>query len=362
MGLDPGPERVALNPRITGIVERPDFVVEKLIFQSAPGLYVTANLYRPKVVEHPLPAILYVCGHSKVEKNGVIYGCKTGYQHHPEWFAANGYVCLIVDTLELGEMPGEHHGTYRQGMWWWQSRGYTPAGVEAWNGIRAIDYLCTRPEVDPKRLGVTGRSGGGATSWWLGALDDRVAAVCPVAGITDLRDHVVNPCPDGHYEAGVVEGHCDCMYFVNTDRWDFTTLAALLAPKALLVENTDHDPIFPEKGVRHIYAELEKVYKWYGVPEKLSLVIGQGGHVDSPELRHAAFAFFEKALKGKDVAVADIQEPDRKIPIEELKVLKPGEVVPDCRTPRSMKRSSSPSRRRRFPRRPKRGRRCAQSG
>jgi dienelactone hydrolase len=314
LGLDPLPERTDLKVKVTGIVERTDFVIEKILYQSRPGLYVTANLYRPKEVKAPLPAILYVCGHSKVEKDGIIYGCKAHYQHHPAWYAANGYVCLIVDTLQLGELPGLHHGTYYEGMYWWWSRGYTPAGVEAWNGIRGIDYLCSRPEVDKTRIGVTGRSGGGATSWWIGALDDRVSAVVPVAGITDLTNHVVD---------GVVEGHCDCMYFINTYRWDFPTVAALVAPKALFVENTDHDDIFPEDGVRRVYAQLEKVYGWYGASDRLGLLIGKGAHVDSPELRHASFAFFNKWLKGKE---GPIEEPDRKVPIEELKVLKVGEV------------------------------------
>ncbi len=322
LGLDPMPARGDLHARITGTVERPDFVVEKLLFQSSPGLYVTANLYRPKQVEGRLPAILYVCGHARVEKDGVIFGCKAHYQHHAAWFASNGYVCLVLDTLQLGELPGLHHGTYREGMWWWQSRGYTPAGIEAWNAVRGIDYLVSRPEVNPARIGVTGRSGGGATSWWVGAIDDRVAAVAPVAGITDLEDHVVD---------GVVEGHCDCMYFVNTYRWDFPTVAALVAPKPLLVVNTDHDPIFPEDGVRRIFAQLEKVYDWYEVRDRLGLVIGQGGHVDTPEIRHPTFAFFEWNLKGKKVDPSKIDEPDRAIPFEELKVLKPGEVPPYVR-------------------------------
>lgn len=322
LGLDPMPDRTDLAARVTGTVERADFVIEKVLYQSRPGLYVTANLYRPKVVHSPLPAILYVCGHSKVEKDGVIYGCKAHYQHHASWYAANGYVCLVLDTLQLGELPGLHHGTYREGMWWWQTRGYTPAGVEAWNGIRGIDYLISRPEVDKTKIGVTGRSGGGATSWWIGALDDRVAAVVPVAGITDLRDHVV---------VGVVEGHCDCMYPVNTGCWDFPLVAALVAPKPLLVENTDKDPIFPEDGVRRIYAQLEKVYAWHHAADRLGLVIGKGGHVDSVEIRHPSFAFFETWLKGKKTEPADIVEPDRSIPIEELKVLKPGEVPPGNR-------------------------------
>lgn len=314
LGLDPMPARTDLAPQITGIVERPDFVIEKIHFQSAPGLFVTGNLYRPKVVERPLPAILYVCGHAGVVKDGVIYGCKTHYQHHAAWYAANGYVCLVVDTLQLGELPGLHHGTHHLGMWWWISRGYTPAGIEAWNGVRALDYLVSRAEVDPKRIGVTGRSGGGATSWWLAAIDDRVAAVAPVAGITDLTNHVVD---------GVVKGHCDCMYFVNLYRWDFPMVAALVAPRPLLFENTDKDPIFPENGVRRIYGELEKVYDWYHASDRLGLVIGAGGHIDSEEVRHPSFAFFNNWLKGDKTPV---EEPNRKIPIEDLKVLKPGEI------------------------------------
>jgi dienelactone hydrolase len=320
LGLEPIPARTDLCARITGVVERREFVVERLLFQSRPGLYVTANLYRPRVATAPLPAILYLCGHSEVKRDGVTYGNKAYYQHHPAWYAANGYVCLILDTLQLGEIPGLHHGTSREGMWWWQSRGYTPAGVEAWNAIRAIDYLLTRSEVDPNRIGVTGRSGGGATTWWVAALDDRVAAAVPVAGITDLTNHIVD---------GVVNGHCDCMYTVNTHRWDYTVIAALVAPRPLLVENTDHDPIFPEDGVRRIYAQLERVYEWLGAADKLSLFIGKGGHIDSPEIRHASFAFFEKWLKGNEPIA--IKEQERTIAFEELKVLPVGEPPPTNR-------------------------------
>src|SRR5262249_3445585 len=156
-----------------------------------PGLYVTANLYLPKTkAKQKYPAILYVCGHATVIENGVSFGSKAHYQYHPAWFAAHGYVCLILDTLQLSEIPALHHGTYRENMWWWKSRGYTPAGVELWNAIRALDYLETRPEMDAKKIGVTGRSGGGATSWWLAAADDRVQVAVPVAGITDLYSHL----------------------------------------------------------------------------------------------------------------------------------------------------------------------------
>ncbi len=147
------PKGTHLKPVITGKVEHEEFTVEKLHFQSSPGLYVTGNLYLPKKIDKPLPAILYVCGHGQVKKDGIAYGSKAHYQHHGGWFARNGYVCLIIDTLQLGEIEGIHHGTYKYDMWWWINRGYTPAGVEAWNCIRALDYLETRKEVDAHENG-----------------------------------------------------------------------------------------------------------------------------------------------------------------------------------------------------------------
>ncbi|MBL6844956.1 MAG: acetylxylan esterase, partial [Verrucomicrobiae bacterium] len=212
LGLYPMPAKTPLSPVVTRTIQKELYTVENMHFQSMPGLYVTGNLYIPREIQKPLPAILYVSGHAHAKEGDVSYGNKTAYQHHGIWFAQHGFVCLTIDTIQLGEIQGVHHGTYREGRWWWNSRGYTPAGVEAWNGMRALDYLQTRPEVDPERLGITGRSGGGAYSWWIAALDKRVKAAVPVAGITDLRDYVLD---------GAVEGHCDCMFMVNTYRWDF---------------------------------------------------------------------------------------------------------------------------------------------
>jgi len=291
LGLDPLPERTPLKAQITGTTEHEEFVVERLHFQSRPGLYVTGNLYRPREVKQPLPAILYVCGHGRVKNNGISYGNKAHYQHHGGWFARNGYVCLMIDTLQLGEIEGIHHGTYRYNMWWWPGRGYTPAGVEAWNCVRAIDYLQSREEVDRQRIGVTGRSGGGAYSWWIAAIDERIKAAVPVAGITDLNSHVVDGC---------VEGHCDCMYLVNTYRWDYPQVAALVAPRPLLISNTDSDGIFPLDGVVRTFEKVRRVYALLGAKDKVALNITAGPHQDTQELRIHAFRWLNKHLKGDD--------------------------------------------------------------
>src|SRR5688572_22603778 len=291
LGLEPMPMKSDLRAVVTGAIEREGIVVEKVHFQSSPGLYVTGNFYRPAKVDKPLPTILYVCGHGQVKTNGVSYGNKVAYQHHGAWFARNGYTCLTIDSVQLGELEGIHHGTNREGMWWWNSRGYSSAGAEAWNCIRAMDYLETRPEVDKTRIGVTGRSGGGAYSWWIAALDERIKVAAPVAGITDLRDHVVD---------GVVEGHCDCMYFVNTHQWDYPMVAALVAPRPLLIGNSDKDGIFPLDGVVRTHSAAARIYRLLGAEKNLGLLITEGPHKDTQDLQLPVFRWFNRQLKGED--------------------------------------------------------------
>jgi dienelactone hydrolase len=292
LGLWPLPPRTPLKATVTGTLDRDGFVVEKLHFQSKPGLYVTGNLYRPKNVQGKLPAVLYVCGHSGRGRDGN----KTAFQDHGMWFATNGYVCLIIDTLQLGEIPGVHHGTYNRGRWWWQARGYTPAGVECWNGIRAIDYLVSRPDVDAERIAVTGISGGGASTFWIAAADERVKCAVPVSGMSDLESYVTHK---------VINGHCDCMFLVNTYGWEWTTIAALIAPRPMLFANSDKDPIFPMDGNRRIIARLRKLYAMYGQPELVDEYVSKGGHDYRPDLRVAIFKWINKHIKNESGAVKD---------------------------------------------------------
>lgn len=295
LGMPPDRPRTELQAKTTGAQIHEDVTIENVVFQSRPGLYVTANFYRPTVApETPLPAILYVCGHSPQSENGIHFGNKTAYHHHGMWFARHGYVCLMIDTIQLGEIEGTHHGTYRENRWWWNSRGYTPAGVEAWNGIRALDYLEGRPEVDASRLGLTGRSGGGAYTMWVAALDERVKVAVPVAGVTTLHDHVVG---------GVVEGHCDCMFHVNTYQWDFAKITSLIAPRALLIANSDKDTIFPLEGVVDVYTKTRRIYQLLGKEDQLGLAITEGPHQDTQPLRTVAFEWFERHLKGRERSV-----------------------------------------------------------
>lgn len=311
LGLDLKAPRTDLKATKTGEFEHEGIIVEKLHYQSLPGLYVTANLYRPKVVETPLPTILYVCGHATKAKDGISYGNKAGYEHHGVWYAKHGFVCLVIDTVELGEIHGEHHGTYSKGRWWWMARGYTPAGVEAWAGIRALDYLESRPEVDKSKFGVAGRSGGGAYSWYIAALDERIACAVPTAGITTLRNHVVDGC---------VEGHCDCMFMVNTYRWDYEKLAALVAPRPLCIANTDKDSIFPIDGVFKIYQSTRRIYKLLDAEKNIGIQIAEGPHADTQPLNTGEFHWMTRFLQGADVMSTMDAPALKSLPMEKLRV------------------------------------------
>ncbi|WP_222434777.1 alpha/beta hydrolase family protein [Blastopirellula retiformator] len=300
LGLQPWPEKTDLQTTVTGTLEKDGVTVEKIHFQSRPGLYVTGNLYRPTKAEGRLPAILYVCGHGKVVEDGVSLGNKTHYQHHGAWFARHGFVCLTIDTLQLGEIQGLHHGTHHLGMWWWVNRGYSPIGVETWNCVRALDLLQARDDVDPERIGVTGRSGGGAYSWYIAALDDRIKAAVPVAGITDLQNHIVDDC---------INGHCDCMFWTNTPRYDFSFLPAMVAPRPLMIANTDSDPIFPLDGVTRTFFAAREIYSLYDAKANLGLAIVDGGHADTQPLRVPAFHWLCRHLKGESPLIDDPATP-----------------------------------------------------
>jgi cephalosporin-C deacetylase-like acetyl esterase len=301
LGLWPLPERSPLSAQITGTIERQEgFRVEKLHFQSRPHLYVTGDIYLPRDAKPgaKLPAVLYVCGHSDRGRDGN----KTAYQHHGMWFATHGYVCLIIDSLQLGEIAAIHHGTYRYNRWWWQARGYAPSAVECWNGMRALDYLQSRPEVDADRLAVTGISGGGAASFWIAAADERVKVAVPVSGMDDLEDYVGQT---------IVNGHCDCMFLINTFQWPWTSIAALIAPRPLLFENSGHDPIFPMNGNDRIRARLEKLYGFYTnrTEQLLDIGITPGGHNDNPELRLMAYRWITWHLQGSNEPVTEPELP-----------------------------------------------------
>ncbi len=316
--LPPQADRPSLNATVTGRLERDTYTVEKLHYQSLPKLYVAANLYVPKGLTGKAPGVVYVCGHSATQK--------VHYQAHPRRFAELGFVALVVETVQLGEVRGYHHGCYREGWWHWYSRGYTSAGIELLNGIRGLDLLQERPEVDGSKLGVTGISGGGAMSWWLAAGDERIQCAAPVCGTATLASHIIDR---------TIDGHCDCMWWINNYLWDLTDVGALIAPRPLMIASANRDGIFTIASIREVYERLRGLYDMLGVPENIALVETPGGHSYHEQSRTAIFSWFLHHLMGKDVPpeeVGDIDEREEAQETEDDLRVFVGGPLPDDRT------------------------------
>lgn len=295
MGLDAWRTEQREPPKVTvtGVIERDRYRIEKLYYESLPGLFITANLYVPKKLTTRAPGVLYVCGHARDQK---VY-----YQAHARRFAELGFVCLIAETIEAVEHGGFHHGSYREGWWHWYSRGYTAAGIELLNGIRGLDLLAQRTEVDATRLGVTGISGGGAASWWIAAADERVKVAAPVCGTATLFSHVHDR---------TIDGHCDCMWWNNIYRWDLAEVGALVAPRPLLIGSADKDSIFTIESIRRVHTQLGGLYRKLGAGKNLRLVETPGGHSYHERSRTEIFSWFTKHLMGRTVPASQIGDID----------------------------------------------------
>ncbi len=323
MGLNDVPfkgERPPLNIEKAGTIQEQGFRIEKLYYESLPGLYVPANLYIPDGITAPVPAILYVCGHAHTQKHH--------YQAHARKFAQLGFVCLIIETIQYGEVRGEHWGEESRGWFHWYSRGYTPGGVELWNGIRGLDLLSGLPEVDQDKLGVTGISGGGSQTWYLAAADPRVKASVAVAGAGSL---------EGQIAQRTIDDHCDCMMPINTYSQDFTDIGALIAPRAFMIAQTTGDGYYSIEAVRELYEGTKKIYDYYDQPDNLQMIEASGGHSygENGELRPPIFSFFVRELMNKNLSPEEIGDLDdslaRQLSEEELKVYVEG-VPKDDRT------------------------------
>jgi dienelactone hydrolase len=318
--LAPLEERTPPKVTVTGVLEREGYRIEKLHYEALPGFGLTANLYVPEGLTEPAPGVLYVCGHAADQK--------VHYQGHPRRFAQLGFVCLIVETVQLGEVAGYHHGCYREGWWHWYSRGYTSAGIELLGGIRGLDLLQARPEVDGGRLGVTGISGGGASSWWVAAGDERVKVSAPCCGTATLASHVIDK---------TIDGHCDCMWWINSRQWDLPDVGALIAPRPLLIASADRDGIFTIESIREVYERLAKLYGMLGVAENVKLIETPGPHSYHERSRTGIFAWFANHLQGRDIppeAIGDIEgDPEGPETVEALRVYVAGPPA-DNRLPR----------------------------
>jgi cephalosporin-C deacetylase-like acetyl esterase len=194
-----------------------------------------------------------------------------------------------MDNIEMGEVEFTHHGVYSHAWFHWYSRGFSPLGVELLNAKRSVDYLLTRPDIDPARIGATGRSGGGMTTFFLAAIDPRIRASAPVSGTLSTNGWVKQ-------RLGAL--HCDCQYPVNTYGLLYSEIGALIAPRAQLQCNADADAGFPMNTFDELIAKTREIYTLYGASGALRTSVTPGGHSDVEVIRLPVYSFFLEQFLG----------------------------------------------------------------
>jgi cephalosporin-C deacetylase-like acetyl esterase len=308
-------DRTPLNARVTGTVDRPGYRIEKVTFESRPRLFVTANLYVPSGTGRR-PAILGPLGHST---NGKAW---PSYQKLFSNLARKGYVVLAYDPFGQGERieyPGSRPGQSAIGGGGTSEHEYAGRRLillganfglfRAWDGIRALDYLLTRAEVDPDRIGCCGQSGGGTMTQFLAALDSRIrAAVVSMGNTENLAQADVEP-PGSADDA---EQNIVPALARGIDRAD---LLYAFAPKPLLIGITLHDAghtYSPEyvTGSRDLFDEYRRAYGLLGAADRVSLQATTVSHGYVYEMRRATYAWFNRWF---DIKNADDDETSQAV-------------------------------------------------
>ncbi|MDB5390350.1 MAG: metalloendopeptidase-like rane protein [Planctomycetaceae bacterium] len=317
------PERTPLNPQVTGRIERNDFSVEKVLYESRPQHHVTACLYLPKG-KGPFPGVLVPCGHSA---NGKAI---EAYQRACILLVKNGMAVLCYDPIGQGEriqllneqgkpaIPGStsEHTMIGVGA---LLVGSNCATYRIWDGIRSLDYLASRPEVDPQRLGCTGNSGGGTLTSYLMALDDRIQAAAPSCYITSLERlfATIGPQDAEQNITGQVE--------FGLEHADYLTLRA---PKPTLVCVGTKD-FFDIDGAWTSYREAKAIYGLLGYGERVEMFEFNDPHGFSIPRRQAAMRWMRRWLLKQDDSPVESDFPI--FTDQELQVTRTGQVLDDLK-------------------------------
>ena len=289
--IGPFPEKTALNARVTGIIRKKDYQVEKIVYESMPGYYVTAALFIPNKRTGKTPAILYASGHT-------VNGFRSEvYQHTIINLVQKGFIVLAFDPVGQGERLqyfneettqsrfGPTHEHSYPGAQCYLS-GYSPTKYFVWDGIRSVDYLLSREEVDPNRIGMTGRSGGGTQTAFIAALDERILAAAPEDFITCM-EYILK-------SIGPQDAEQNLIYMI-AEGLDHADLLTVRAPKPGLLIATTRD-MFSIQGTQDTYGELRQFYNALGGADQIGMAEDDDGHTSTKRNREAMYAFFQKHL------------------------------------------------------------------
>ncbi len=317
--IGPFPDKSPLNAKVVGTVIKSRFRVEKIIFESLPEFYVTGCLFIPADLSGKTPAILNVIGHT-----GIAFRSPS-YQRLILNLVLKGFIVFAIDPIGQGERlqyydsdqgrsvvggPTTEHSYFGKQCF---VTGSSAARYFTWDGIRAIDYLVSRPEVDPNRIGVTGISGGGTQTSYIAALDDRVLASAPanyICGLRRLFESIGPQDAEQNINGGLAHG---------IDHADFLEVRA---PKPTLVVATTRD-FFSIQGARETVAEAKRAYRAFGAEENLTIVEDDYVHGYTQKNREAIYSFFQEHLnRPGDPSEMRVQPLGR----DELRVTVTGQV------------------------------------
>lgn len=276
------PDRVPLEAEILERREFDSYIRERVVFNSAPDVSVVGYLLIPKEVEFPVPGVVALHGHGYgkddvvgIWEDGTDRTIPDGYQKDfGISLVKSGFVTFAIEQACFGERrepediaKDKYQSSCRKVSFWAMLLGKTVIGMRVWDVMRAIDYLETRKEVKTSSIGVMGISGGGMTSLFSSALDERVKAVVVSGYLNTFKDSILSIY------------HCECNYIPGILKYaEMYDIASLIAPRALLVESGTKDNIFPIKATEFSISKIKKVYDLLGVPEKLDVDIFEGRH------------------------------------------------------------------------------------
>lgn len=319
--VGPFPEKSPLNARIVKTVDKSDYRIEHIIYESQPGFHVTSSLFIPAGIRkgRRAPAIIYCSGHSEEGYRSAVY------QHAILNLVKKGFIVFAFDPVGQGERLEYLNPETGKSIIGGPTREHSYPGAQAfisgrsqafymiWDGIRAIDYLVTRSEVDPSRIGITGRSGGGTQSAYIAAFDDRIYAAAPENYITNYTRLLQTIGPQD------AEQNLFNLISHGLDHPDFLIVRA---PKPALLITTSGD-MFSIQGAIETEKEVSRIYKAFGKEENFSRAEDDAGHASTRKNREAMYSFFQKHLQNPG------NPADEEIPLlspEDLRVTETGQV------------------------------------
>lgn len=325
------PERTPLNPQITGTIEGEGYRIEKILLETRPGFHLTANLYLPET-PGPWPAVLVPCGHSH---NGKAAG---QYQLASRLLARHGLAAICYDPIGQGERyqildpqtrrthfdDAPHVEAVHPHVKLMCTTEHTMVGLGSallggnvaqyriWDGMRVIDYLQSRPDIVPDKIGCTGNSGGGTETAYLMALDDRIVAAAPGCYLTTFRSLLSRKGPqDG-------EQNIFGQLAFGMDQADYCIMRA---PKPTLIAAGTRDVTFDFAGTWDLFRDAKRFASRLGYPDSIDLAAPDAPHGFTLQLREAVTRFMLRHLAGKDVEVREIPELPDAFDDEQLRAL-----------------------------------------